>query len=88
MRNVILAALIAVAPIAARATDERVAIDAAIDLCLATRTPLAICYMKHSKEEHAVSNARAVMRDCATEAGQRVQDCPAILAYIKQRWGY
>jgi hypothetical protein len=87
MRRLILAALIAAAPAAAWA-GEKSASDIAVDLCLETGGPLAICYMKHNEEKYAVRTARAAMADCATETGRRVQDCPAILAYIKQRWGY
>ena len=85
MRKLILATLIAGAPIAARAAE-----NVAMDLCLMTGGAWAICCMKHEakNDEAAASMARAALRDCAQEAGRRVQDCPAILAYIKQRWGY
>ena len=86
MKRMLLMAIVLACSVEARAAES--ASDIAMDLCIDTGGPWAICYMKHNQEERAVSMARAAMRDCATEAGQRVQDCPKIRAYIKQRWGY
>jgi hypothetical protein len=62
----------------------------AFEVCKGSGTPLSICAMKITSENDALDIALRMLTNCSTHATHPGQpaECPVILAYIKQHWGY
>ena len=61
----------------------------AFQVCAGSGTPSVICAMKYVAEDDALTLAQSSLKACSEgTASHQAHHCTAILAYIKQRWGY
>jgi N-acetylmuramic acid 6-phosphate (MurNAc-6-P) etherase len=61
----------------------------AFKVCAGSGTPSVICAMKYAAEDDALTLAQSSLKACSEgTASHQAHHCPAVVAYIKQRWGY
>ena len=95
MRRIVLAALLAAVALPAWAANDDMLIGKDTDwpaqkICAKAGGDSVVCYMQHASEKGAIDMADFMLDDCKknTSLPAALKQCAAVLAYIKQRWGY
>ena len=61
----------------------------AFQVCAGSGMPSVICAMKYAAEDDALTLVQSSLKACSEgTASHQAHHCPAVVAYIKQRWSY